>query len=188
MEKLWKALMIVGLVLLAGLAACEQPAENAGSAPEGQAGGIAWMGFDEGMAKAKGSGKPVMVDFYTTWCKFCTMLDDTTYKDPEIISLLNTNFVSIKVDAEGTGQVNHDGKQMSMSELAKSFNVQGYPTVWFFDGKGEPIGPLPGYSPPEDFKPILTYITSGAYAKGVKYPDYLDSLKGEGSKQPDKEH
>ncbi len=183
MKKLWLVVLLAGLLITAGLAACEKTEEKVpGQAPGGQAGDITWMGYDEGMAKSKQDGKPVMVDFYTTWCKYCKLLDDTTYKDPEIVSLLNANFVCIKVDAEGTGNVTRDGKQMSQSELARSFNVQGYPTVWFFDEKGEAIGPLPGYSAPEDFKPVLTFITSGSYAKGIKYADYLESLKGESKK------
>jgi thioredoxin-related protein len=51
------------------------------------------------------------------------------------------------------------------------------PTIWFFDANGKQIAPLPGYSPPEDFKPVLTFITSGSYAKGIQFADYLKTLK-----------
>jgi len=166
----------VCFVLAVGLYAC---AEKKKEAPAGA--GINWMEYDAGMAKAKTDGKPIMVDFYTTWCKYCKLLDDTTYKDPEIISILNDGFVCIKVDAESQDKVTEKGNQMTKAELAGSFKVQGYPTIWFLNDKGEPIGPVPGYSGPEEFKPILTFITSGAQAKGVKYQDYLDSLKGSGA-------
>jgi thioredoxin-related protein len=183
-KKLWMAVAALGIIAVVGLAACEKKTGTVSAPAGGEAGAINWMGFDEGMAKARQESKPVMVDFYTTWCKYCKMLDDTTYKDPEIASLLNSSFVSIKVDAESTDKVTHDGKEMTKAELAKAYGVQGYPTIWFFDEKGEKIGPLPGYSPPEDFKPVLTYISSGAYSKGVQYNDYVNSLKGASPGQP----
>lgn len=169
------------LTLVAGSFACSKKQE--GASPSGGGGEIAWMGYTEGMAKASETGKPVMVDYYTSWCKYCKMLDETTYKDPEIISIINSSFIAIKVDAEGTDKVMEKGKEMTKAELAKAYNVTGFPTIWFFDEKGQPISPLPGYSAPEEFKPVLTFISSGSYSKGIKYADYLESLKGSGQQK-----
>jgi thioredoxin-related protein len=166
-------IVALGIMLAAGLYACSK--KKAEEKPAGP--GINWMEFDAGMAKAKQDGKPIMVDFYTTWCKYCKLLEETTYKDPEIVSILNKNFICIKVDAESQDKVTDMGKQMTKAELAGVYKVQGYPTIWFLNDKGEKIGPVPGYSGPEDFKPVLTFISGGAYAKGMKYQDYLDSLK-----------
>jgi len=160
------------LLVLVSATACKKEAPKAENK-----GGVTWMNFTDGMKKAKAEGKPVIVDFYTQWCKYCKMMDDTTYKDPEVIKILSEGFVAIKVDAEGTASVvDPKGKQVTEAELAKGFNITGYPTLFFFDAKGKPIGPIPGYSSPEDFRPALTFITSGSYDKGIKYADYLKSL------------
>lgn len=169
--------VFLGVLLAAGIFACSK---KDGASPGGASsapGNITWMGYTDGMAKARQEGKPVMVDFYTTWCKYCKMMDDTTYKDPEIARILSGSFVTIKVNAEGQEKVADNGKTMTEQELAANYKVSGYPTMVFFDDKGKMIGPLPGYSTPEEFKPVLTFITSGAYAKGEKYEDYLKSVK-----------
>jgi len=164
---------MLALTIAAGISACGKKDEK--KAAEGA--GINWMGYTEGMQKAKETGKPVIVDYYTTWCKYCIKMDETTYKDPGVIDIMSKDFIAIKVNAEGTAQVTDNGKQMTEQELAAANKISGYPTLLFYDEKGAAIGPLPGYSAPEDFKPVLTFITSGSYAKGIKYPDYLESLK-----------
>jgi thioredoxin-related protein len=165
---------LVAVVLLLGVAACSKRDEQGSAQP---AGAINWMGYTDGMKKAKETNKPVMVDFYTTWCKYCKMLDETTYKDPAIVEILNRDFVVIKIDAESEKKVMEDGKEMTERELAAQYKVTGFPTIWFIESNGKQIAPLPGYSPPEDFKPVLTFITSGSYAKGMQFADYLKTLK-----------
>jgi thioredoxin-related protein len=165
--------LLAAIVLVAGISACNK--KEGKTAATGTS--INWMGYTEGMQKAKETGKPLIVDYYTTWCKYCKLMDEQTYSDPEVIALVNNNFIAIKVNAEGTAEVVDNGKKMTERDLAASNKISGYPTIWFFDEKGAPIAPLPGYSAPADFKPVLTFITSGAYAKGIKYPEYIDSLK-----------
>ncbi len=69
-----------------------------------------------------------------------------------------------------------DNVVVTEQELAAAYKVDGYPTIWFIDAKGQKIAPLPGYTPPEDFKPVLTYISGGSYSRGITYPDYLKSI------------
>ncbi|MHB8174065.1 MAG: thioredoxin family protein [Nitrospirota bacterium] len=140
--------------------------------------GINWMNYTDGMAQSAKTGKPVMIDFYTTWCKYCKLLEDTTYKDPGVIQTLNTNFIAIKVNAEGEDKVTDNGKSISEKDLAGKYAVTGFPTIWLLDGKQQKIGQVPGYEPASDFEPKLTYIASGAYAKGIKFDDYVKSLGG----------
>ena len=85
--------------------------------------------------------------------------------------------MAIKVDAEGTNTVTDKGKQLTEQELAAAYKVSGFPTLFFIDSKGATIGTLPGYQSPEELTPAMTYITSGAYAKGTAYPDYLKSIQ-----------
>ena len=165
------ALVLLTMTMSACAKKAEEPAKGSAAG-----GAITWTGYTDGMKESSETGKPVIVDFYTTWCKYCVKLDETTYKDPEVIRLMNENFISIKVNAEGTAKVVHEGKTMTESELAAAYKVEGFPTIWFIDGKGVRIAPLPGYTAPEEFKPVLTYISGGAYARGIKYPDYVKSL------------
>ncbi|MBU4310721.1 thioredoxin family protein, partial [bacterium] len=50
--------------------------------------GIKWYeNFDGGLAEAKRTGKPIMIDFYTDWCHWCDELDKKVYTNSDVIKL-----------------------------------------------------------------------------------------------------
>lgn len=94
---------------------------------------IQWQpSFAAAMSAAKKSGKPVMVNFYTDWCGYCKKLDSEVYTDFGVISE-SVNFVSVKVNAE------------KAPDLAKKYEVDGFPTILWLDTKGTTLERLPGY-------------------------------------------
>ena len=34
----------------------------------------AWMSFEAGMKLARNMGRPVVIDFYTSWCRWCLLV------------------------------------------------------------------------------------------------------------------
>ncbi|MBI5190736.1 MAG: thioredoxin fold domain-containing protein [Nitrospirae bacterium] len=171
MKRVYVLALVAALVLMSA-SACDKKQGGTGKA---EGGGIAWMGYTEGMAKAKETGKPVFVDFYTDWCHICKELDAGTFKDPSVIEMMNSDFVCIKVNAEGRNIVTEFGKQMTELELAQSYQVTGYPTLWFFDRGGKPVGSMPGHPPAAQLKEFLTWISGGSFAKGIEFEDYVKS-------------
>jgi len=44
--------------------------------------------------------RPVLIDIGAVWCHWCHVMDQMTYSDPEVIKLINDNYVPIKVDTD----------------------------------------------------------------------------------------
>jgi uncharacterized protein YyaL (SSP411 family) len=54
---------------------------------------------EEAFDKAKNENKPIIVDVGASWCHWCHVMDES-YTDPEIIKIINENFIAIKVDRD----------------------------------------------------------------------------------------
>jgi thioredoxin-related protein len=105
--------------------------------------GIEWHSYDDGMARGKFEKKKVFIHFTADWCHYCGVMEAETFKDPAIISSLNENFISIKVDFD---------KEANTSAL---YGVKGLPDTIFIAENGSIIGRRPGYIPPNVMKIIL---------------------------------
>jgi thiol-disulfide isomerase/thioredoxin len=99
---------------------------------------INWVSYNMGLRAARNSGKPIMIDFYTSWCGWCKKLDKETFKD-ETVRALSTQFVCIKVNAD------------TSKSLTKKYGVRGYPTVVFLNSSGKQIGKIGGFKPAKAF-------------------------------------
>jgi thioredoxin-related protein len=107
---------------------------------------IDWHSYDDGMARSKFEKKKVFLHFTAEWCGYCGVMEKETFKDPAIISSLNENFISIKVDYD---------RETETSDL---YRVRGLPDTIFIAEDGQIIGHRPGYIPPDLLKLILKSI------------------------------
>jgi len=125
---------------------------------------IEWLSYDEGLVKAKKEGKHLFVDFTAKWCGYCKKMDRTTFKEPEIISMLANNFVAVKVDGDSKKELDIDGYKISERNLTtKEFKVRGYPTFWFLDPAGTKLGAVSGYQPATSLKNYLEFVKDKKY-------------------------
>lgn len=87
------------------------------------------------MAASQESGKPVLIDFYTTWCPPCKRFDKDAKSDRDIMGQLS-KVEFIKIDCEeGPGR-----------DLAKQYKVDAYPTFVVLDAEGKTQHRWKGYS------------------------------------------
>lgn len=133
---------------------------------------LQWRKFNDGIAEAKRTGKKVLVDVYTDWCKWCKKMDEVTYKDAKVKEYLEKNFVLIKLNAEGSEAITYSGQKMSPGEFAQGMRIDGYPATLFLQANSEAITVLPGYSEPPMFVHVLTYIREDHY-KSKGFDQYL---------------
>jgi len=144
--------------------------------PKAAAGSVAWMAWDQAMATAQEEGKFIVVDVYTDWCHWCKVMDEKTYVDLAVAGLMKESFVAVKLNAERDNIVNFKGKAYTEIDLARNFDVSGFPTTMFLASDGAVIGKIPGYIEAPVFKKILEYLTSGSY-KSMSLDQYLSGKK-----------
>jgi len=94
------------------------------------------------------SSKPVILDFWATWCVSCKELDEITFKDPEVIKKLQ-NFTLLKADV--TQNSDED------KALQKRFGIVGPPALIFWDTNKQEVksAKIVGYKNPKEFLEIL---------------------------------
>ncbi|MGD9900249.1 MAG: thioredoxin fold domain-containing protein [Calditrichaceae bacterium] len=135
---MWKKNLFIGLILI--LATNTAFAEGMRFIDEKKP-------FSEILQMASQKDQLVMVDFYTDWCSWCKVLDEKTYSTDEVGALAE-NFLSYKINAEKGDGI----------ELAKKYNITGFPSILFINAAGEEVDRLIGYYPPENFIPVVTDI------------------------------
>ena len=92
---------------------------------------VIWHSYSEKLlSEAAEKNKPVIIDFYASWCAPCRKLDQVTFHHPDIVRLSKDDFIMVKVDLTGKDGENYD-------HLLNEFNVKGVPTVVFLDNRGK---------------------------------------------------
>ncbi len=103
--------------------------------------------FNAGIAEAKKANKPVLFVSSRHSCKYCVVLDKTTFKDKRVIEELNKNFVSI---------ISYSDEN---DYMPKELWQPGTPAIWFLMPSAEPMfQPLMGAVDAENFLKALSIV------------------------------
>jgi len=81
-----------------------------------------------------GSDKPLLVDFYATWCGPCRMLVPIL---DQVSTLMKDQVQVVKIDTE------------RYPDLATEYHIHALPTLVLFK-EGQPVDRIEGVLPPED--------------------------------------
>lgn len=76
-------------------------------------------GWQKRVDAARAAGKPLMLDFYASWCKDCHVMDRTTLRDPAVRKALQ-DYVVVRVETERPDE-------QPAAAMVQAFGVSGLP-------------------------------------------------------------
>jgi thioredoxin-related protein len=129
--------------------------------------------------------RPIVVDVYTSWCYYCKLMDNTTWRNDSVVSYLKNNFYTIKLDAEDKNPQTWNGKSyayqpkykvnMLAVELLRGNMV--YPSTVVIPARGE-WQVIPGALKPAEIELVLKYYGSGSN-EHMDFDEFRKTFRGE---------
>ncbi|WP_299243846.1 thioredoxin fold domain-containing protein [uncultured Aquimarina sp.] len=143
-----------------------------------QAQEIKWMSMNDALEAQKKTPKKIFMDVYTNWCGPCKLLDKNTFHNKDVVEYVNSNYYAVKFNGEGTEEIryndftytnpNHNPDRKGRNSqhfFANALKISGYPSIVFFDEKGNLIAPVVGYKTPQQLEIYLKMIHTNDYKK-----------------------
>ena len=97
MRKIIIGLLLFQLILIPFANATDSTTEN----------GINWYTWsNEAFEAAEKENKLVLLDIGAEWCQFCAKMKAVTYKDPEVIKIIQEKYIAIYADIDDSEDVN----------------------------------------------------------------------------------
>src|ERR1700730_2701927 len=108
---------------------------------------IQWQPWSDSVfSQAAQQGRFVLLDLGTGWCHWCHVMDEVTYADPDVIKLIHSRYLPVRVDAD------------SRPDLANRYEDYGWPATIVFSSDGSEIVKRQGYIPPKPMASMLQAI------------------------------
>jgi uncharacterized protein YyaL (SSP411 family) len=115
------------------------------------AGEVGWQSdVNVAWKQAREQDRPLLVFITTSNCRYCTMMQNVSFADPEVAEVLQRGFIPAAVDAKDVAWLVRDQK------------VSSYPTTLVISPGAEVVERIKGYLKPEELKPRLEKVAAPA--------------------------
>lgn len=142
--------------------------------PLSSVGQIKTYSFNEIDSLQKIEKRTVVVFIHTNWCKFCSAMFSTTFKQEDVIKKMNSDFYFVELDAEEKKTITlnnypfkhkQTGTHTGIHELAEQLATIGktisYPTLCFLNEKYEIIYQQQDFVNAKQLLAILNLLSGG---------------------------
>ena len=129
---------------------------------------IEWQPWSDSIfEKARKEKRFVLLDLGAVWCHWCHVMEEITYRDPKVISLIRSRYLAVRVD------------QDSRPDLSNRYEDYGWPATVVFNIDGTEIVKRQGYIPPKPMASLLQAI--------IDDPSPGPSIVAEATLEPNKD-
>jgi thioredoxin-related protein len=115
--------------------------------------------------EAAEKNKPLLLDFGTEDCFWCRRLDLDTFRNPAVVSLVNEQFVPLRVDGQKDAR------------LVETLSIRSYPTLVFAGPNGKILGVQEGYADAERIYDLLRRAAAMSSPPDGITHDYQEATK-----------
>lgn len=120
------------------------------------------LGWSEIKKKAQEENKYIFMDLYTTWCAPCKKMDRDVYADSTLGSLINSRFISVKVQMDSSSKDDEFVRKWYADavKIKNEYIISGYPSFLFFSPNGKLIYQDFGYKSVAKFSKLAEQVVS----------------------------
>jgi len=128
--------------------------------------------------------KKVLINFYSSFCNSCKVMEKTTFSDTSLARYINENFYLVNFNTESNDTLVFKNTKYFKSQinnfpfnslaLRLSANKFSLPALCLLDEELNTIDVLNYYQSPQHIKPILCYIKENAY-KSKTFAEFMAS-------------
>ncbi|MBK6931443.1 MAG: DUF255 domain-containing protein [Saprospirales bacterium] len=152
--------------------------------PESDPTPLKWYTWEEAVALNRTKPKKICVDIYTNWCRYCKMMDQSTFPDANVAAYLAANFYPVKLNAEQREDIRFNDETFKYVSDKRGHGVHSlayalldgkmsYPSMVYLNEKYERIMISPGYKEPQDLIKELRFAGEDRY-KDTSWEDFRD--------------
>jgi uncharacterized protein len=108
---------------------------------------LTWVPWSKDvLAKARAENRLIILDLEAVWCHWCHVMEETTYRDPKVVALLKSKYLTVRVDQDAN------------PDLSARYGDWGWPATIIFAPDGTELVKRRGYIAPENMASLLQAV------------------------------